>query len=518
MTHLTEAPAPDDVQLQNQQLQSSLGAALQEIDSLKQQLNWFKRQLFGEKSEKRLIIENPDQIDLGELFAASDSALPSVSETVTYERRKKQRPAECVTDEGLRFDERVPVEVIEYSAPEMSREDADHYDIIDYKVTHKLAQRPGSYVVLEHRRPVVRHRPTQSLTTVAAPSAIFDRCIADVSVLAGLLIDKFLYHLPLHRQHQRMELSGVLLSRATLTHWVQRTIELLRPIYEALLHSVLQSRILAMDETPGKAGRKEKGKMQKAWFWPVYGDQNEVAFTLSLTRSTRHIEPLLKDFQGVLLTDGYGVYDSYCKKRDDIVLAMCWAHCRRYFDRAQEAEPKAAAHALEHIGELYRIEKGIRTSGAGSEEKKEIRQKESKPAVDSFFEWCHEERQRVDLTKTNPLSKALSYAQNHEAQLRVFLDEPDVQIDTNHLERLLRCIPMGRKNWMFCWTEAGAEHVAMIQSLLVSCRLQGVDPYKYLVDVLQRVSLHPARKIEDLIPRNWKNRFGKNPLKALLDK
>ena len=161
---------------------------------------------------------------------------------------------------------------------------------------------------------------------------------------------------------------------------------------------------------------------------------------------------------------------------------------------------------------------GIRTSGAGSEEKKEIRQKESKPAVDSFFEWCHEERQRVDLTKTNPLSKALSYAQNHEAQLRVFLDEPDVQIDTNHLERLLRCIPMGRKNWMFCWTEAGAEHVAMIQSLLVSCRLQGVDPYKYLVDVLQRVSLHPARKIEDLIPRNWKNRFGKNPLKALLDK
>ncbi|WP_171038367.1 transposase, partial [Pseudoalteromonas sp. S4492] len=106
---------------------------------------------------------------------------------------------------------------------------------------------------------------------------------------------------------------------------------------------------------------------------------------------------------------------------------------------------------------------------------------ESRPLVDEFFHWCHQERQRPELTKTNPLSKALAYAENHQSSLMVFLDDPDVQMDTNHLERLLRCIPMGRKNWMFCLTETGAEHVAIIQSLLVSCRLQEVDPYKYLV-------------------------------------
>lgn len=512
-----ESTPPVDLQLQNQQLQSALANSLQENKSLKQQLNWFKRQLFGEKSEKRLTIDNPNQIDLGEIFKAPSDLPPPETEKITYERRKKQRSEDCVTDEGLRFDDRVPVEVTELPAPELQGEDADQYEIIDYKVTRKLAQRPGSYVILEHRRPVVRHKPTQTLSTVAAPSGIFDRSIADVSLLAGLLIDKFVFHLPLHRQHQRMALSGITLSRSTLTGLVKRTIELLRPVHDALLQSVLESRVLAMDETPGKAGRKEKGKMQKAWFWPVYGERDEVAFTLSLTRSTRHIEPLLKDFKGVLLTDGYGVYDSYCKKHPDITQAQCWVHTRRYFDRAKDDEPEAAGHALELIGKLYRIEKRIRDSNDATEQKKQIRQEESKPLVDEFFDWCHQERQRPELTKTNPLSKALAYAENHQASLRVFLDDPDVQMDTNHLERLLRCIPMGRKNWMFCWTEAGAEHVAIIQSLLVSCRLQDIDPYKYLVDVLQRVSLHPARKIDELIPRNWKDRFGRNPLKAPLD-
>ena len=511
------AANPVDLQLQNQQLQSALDAALQELSSAREQLNWFKRQVFGEKSEKRLTIDNPDQIDLGEIFAKPEATPPPETETITYERRKKQRSDDCVTDEGLRFDERVPVEVTELPAPELQGEDADQYEIIDYKTTRTLVQRPGSYVIHEQRRPVVRHKPSQTLTTVAAPSGIFDRSIADVSLLAGMLIDKFVFHLPLYRQHQRMALSGVTLSRTTLTNLVYRSIELLKPVHDALLKSVLESRILAMDETPGKAGRKEKGKMQKAWFWPVYGERNEVAFTLSLTRSTRHIEPLLKDFKGVLLTDGYGVYDSYCKKHPDITQAQCWVHCRRYFDRAKDDEPEAVAHALALIGKLYRVEKRIRDNGTAGDEKKRIRQEESLPLVNEFFDWCHKERQRPELTKTNPLSKALAYAENHQTSLRVFLDDPDVQMDTNHLERLLRCIPMGRKNYLFSWTETGAEHIAIIQSLLVSCRLQDIDPYKYLVDVLQRVSLHPARQIDELIPRNWKQCFGKNPLKAPLD-
>ena len=510
-----EASNPVDLQLQNQQLQSTLDATLQELSSakqqlssFKQQLDWLKRQLFGEKSEKRLTIDNPDQIDLGDIFARPSTPQPPKTETITYERRKKQRSDDCVTDEGLRFDERVPVEVTELSAPELEGENADEYEVIDHKVTRTLAQRPGSYVIHEQRRPVVRHKPSQTLTTTAAPSGIFDRSIDDVSLLAGMLIDKFVFHLPLYRQHQRMALSGITLSRTTLTNLVYRSIELLKPIHQALLKSVLESRILAMDETPGKAGRKEKSKMQKAWFWPVYGERNEVAFTLSLTRSTRHIEPLLKDFEGVLLTDGYGVYDSYCKKHPKITQAQCWVHTRRYFDKAKDDEPEAAGHALELIGKLYRVEKRFRDTGTTGDDKKNIRQEESLPLVNEFFDWCHRERQRPELTQTNPLSKALAYAENHQTSLRVFLENPDVQMDTNHLERLLRCIPMGRKNYLFSWTETGAEHIAIIQSLLVSCRLQNIDPYKYLVDVLQRVSLHPARQIDELIPGIGKSVLG----------
>ncbi|WP_196221025.1 IS66 family transposase, partial [Sansalvadorimonas verongulae] len=130
----------------------------------------------------------------------------------------------------------------------------------------------------------------------------------------------------------------------------------------------------------------------------------------------------------------------------------------------------------------------VREKVLTGEDKKEFRQTHAKPVVNEFFDWCQQERQRIDLTPKNPLTKALNYACNHEQQMRVFLDEPDVLPDTNHLERALRCIPMGRKNYLFCWTELGGEHVGIVQSLLVTCRLQGIDPYKYLVDVLQRIS------------------------------
>ena len=206
----------------------------EERDALKQELAWFKRQLFGRKSEKRLI-EHADQLDLGQLLGdAEPLSEPEPTEKISYTRRKgKQRRDEDVTDSGLRFDERVPIETIELSAPQLQGAEADQYEIIDYKVTRRLAQRPGSYVVLEYRRPVIRDKRRSTLMEVPAPSAVFDNSLADVSLLAGILIDKFLYHLPLYRQHQRLGDAGITLSRGTLTNYVQRAIGLLEPIYDA---------------------------------------------------------------------------------------------------------------------------------------------------------------------------------------------------------------------------------------------------------------------------------------------
>ena len=219
-----------------QQMQGVLADRDQEIASLKHQLNWFKQQLFGEKSEKRLI-DNPDQLALGEILKDKPEEQDIPTDTITYERHKKQRPEDCVTDQGLRFNDDVPLELIPMGAPQLKGENADQYEVIDHKYTYRLARRPGSYVILKYQRDVVRHKPSQTLTTVAAPSGLFDRSFADVSFIAGMLIDKYRYHAPLYRQHQKLESSGITLSRGTLTHLEQRAGQLLKPIADEVLNS-----------------------------------------------------------------------------------------------------------------------------------------------------------------------------------------------------------------------------------------------------------------------------------------
>lgn len=491
-------------------LQANMAQLQSDNQQLKQQLDWFKQQLFGRKSEKRLS-DDTAHPSLFDTPKPTEDSTPK--ETITYQRRKsKQRADECVTEQGLRFDEQVPVEIIEIPAPELQGENAEHYEIIDHKVTRRLAQRPGSYVVLEYRRPVVKHKASQTLSTPSAPTAVFDNSMADVSVLAGMLIDKFVYHMPLYRQHQRLQQAGVTLSRATLTNWTQRAINLLKPIADSQLQQVLQSKILAMDETPIKAGRKQKGKMKSTWFWPIYGENDEVVFTWSTSRGTAHVEQQLKGFKGTLLTDGYAAYDRFVKNKPEVTLAQCWAHTRRYFFKSLKVETQAAEEAMQWIGELYKNEETIQKKQLTGQKKLEYRSKHSKPVVEGFFKWCYEQRQRIDLENSNPLSKALTYVDNHKDQLCVYLSEPDVAIDTNHLERTLRVIPMGKKNWLFCWNEVGAEQVATIQTLLTTCKLQDVNPYNYLVDVLQRINLHPARNVAELTPRCWKDKFEANSL------
>ena len=142
------------------------------------------------------------------------------------------------------------------------------------------------------------------------------------------------------------------------------------------------------------------------------------------------------------------------------------------------------------------------------------RLKHSKPVVDAFFEWCEQQLRDNTLLPDNPLIKAVGYVLNRQAELRVFLEDPDLPMDTNHLERALRPIPMGRNNWKFCWTELGAEHGGIIQSLVCTCKLRGVNPYDYLVDVLQRISIHPASDVESLIPRVWKEKFAQAPMRS----
>jgi len=490
---------------------------------LKSQLEWFKRQIFGRKSEQQILV-NPDQKILfpRDVDAASGAAANDAGKVIPEHRRRTRRRGNEVNDTGLRFDDTVPQTVIDVQAPELRGEDAGRYEIIGFKENARLAQLRSIFHVLIYRRPILRHRDEESdehsLTVPAAPESVLEGSYADVSLLAGLLVDKAVYHLPLYRQHQRMLNSGVELSRSTLLNYMTRSIALLEPIYEAQWRSVLDSAVIAMDEVPMKAGRKAPGKMKQTYFWPMYGDRDEVVFTWSAGRSYRHAVEQLDGFNGVLLTDGYDGYvralDKLNAGNPQIIHANCWAHGRRGFDRALKMEPELAQQALDRIADLYQIEAAIRAREFDVDEVVAWRQTYSAPRVDGFFDWIAEQRQRPELLPSNPLSKALAYVADREDALRVFLTNGAVQIDTNHLERGLRVIPMGRKNHLFCWSELGAKQLGMLQSLMVTCKLHDINPYDYLVDVLQRVSRHPAKDVAALTPRHWKAHFADTPLRS----
>ena len=487
-----------------------------ERDTLKHQLEWFKRQLFGTKSEKRLPPPNPSQLTLGEL-PIPESA-PEVPGKQVAGHTRRAHTTDCAqTDDGLFFDEqRVPVETIQVPAPEVEDLSPEQYEIIGEKVSHRLAQRPGSYVVLKYVRPVVKLREVETIHCAPAPVGVIEGSRADVSFIVGLLLDKFLWHLPLYRQHLRLTDAGIRVSRAWLTQLGAKASVLLEPIYAAQLASIRASRVKAMDETPIKAGRAGPGKMKGGYFWPIYGELDEVCFPFFNSRAHSNVETVLGLEPGkgsVLLSDGYGAYEAYAQKTG-ITHAQCWAHCRREFFEAQAIEPAVGAEALERIGALYAVEEHIRQQKLKPEAKREYRLEHAKPVVEGFFAWVQHTLDKHGLLPANPMTKALAYARNRRVALEVFLTDPAVPVDTNHLERTLRPIPMGRKNWNFCWTELGAKHVGILQSLLTTCRLHNVDPYDYLVDVLQRIDQHPAASVDQLTPRLWKEHFSKNPLRS----
>ena len=498
-------------------------ALLEENADLKRQVEWFKRQLFGRKSERRLREPDAQQLALAGLSTAredpADSPPPPTETVKAYQRRTRFAAfAETPEARSLRFDSSVPVEVIELPNPVLADLSAADYEVIGEKITYRLAQQPGAYVILKYVRKVVKLKASQVLVCPPAPSAVWEKSLADVSVLVGLLLDKFRYHLPLYRQHQRLAHAGITLSRATLTQWVHRTAALLEPIYYAVLSSILQSQVLTMDETPIKAGHKKKGKLATGYFWPLYGDQDEVAFPFAASRAGAVVREALGNFCGVLLTDGYIVYERFAQRVNRLVHAQCWSHTRRQFVEAEPAEPTLVAQGLDRIGEVYKHEALLRQRRLEAEAKLAYRAEFAKPLVDAFFLWLQQTLTTQPLLPSNPFTKAARYALEREQALRVFLEYPNVPLDTNHLERQIRAIALGRRNWLFCWTEVGARYVGIVQSLIASCQLQGVDPYVYLVDVLQRIDTHPAFEVHLLTPRLWKQHFAQNPLRSDLDR
>ena len=324
-------PVPTETQIASLspvEIRGIFQSQAQTIDALKHQLEWFKRQMFGAKSERLALLENTQQLPLAELAPSPESAAVKVQSVAAHTRRASAGESVGEADSVPFFDEaRVPIEIIPVPNREIEGLSADQFEVIGEKTSYRLAQRPGSYVVLKYVRTLIKRKDSQTIHCPPAPQGVIDGSRADVSFLAGLIVDKMAYHLPLYRQHQRLGDSWIRVSRAWLTQLIQQGIGLLEPIYAAQFDSIRASRVKAMDETPIKAGRSGHGKMKTGYFWPVYGGQDEVCFPFFPSRDADQVRTALgaaHDAGAVLLTDGFAAYHGYAKKVG-ITHALCWS-------------------------------------------------------------------------------------------------------------------------------------------------------------------------------------------------
>ena len=461
---------------------------------LERQVAWFREQYFGRKSE-RFLPQDPHQTTLFDIPEQSPEDAVSVK---SYEREARRKPTDAADEKSLRFDDSVPVDEEIIFPDEVKDLTPEQFEVIGEKVTDRLVQIPAQYRIKRTIRKTVKLN--EALYTAPAPAAVIERSFADATLLAGLITDKFQYHLPLYRQHQRLEASGVHISRGHLTRLVHRTLELLEPVYYSILSSVTTKETVSMDETPIKASRRVQGGMKTAFFWPVYAEK-EVAFVYSTTRAHATVAQVLGHGCKKLLSDGYAAYERYAEERKDLIHAQCWAHVRRKFFEAKDRSPPECEKVLQLIASLFAIEAELKD--CDEETIADTRTEESLPIVDELF--CYLDtlwfERMVD--ERSELGEAISYTREREAALRQFLFHADIALSNNHVERAIRPVALGRKNWLFCWTEVGAKYAAIAYTLVECCKMQGIDPWRYLVDVLQRLDSHPARLVHELTPKFW---------------
>ena len=491
------------------------------VEKLKHLCELFKRQIFGKKSEKVFTqsLQFGDQEPLfkdGEI--PTEAILPEPRKIIVKEHEKScRRKIEELSEELFEIADEsdIPTEVVDILPKEAEGlEEGKDYIRVGKKVVAKIVCKQSSLVKRVYELAVVKLQNEENRiieSKLPTTATVIEKSKADVSFLVWLTINKFLYHIPLYRQHQKFQLSGLKIRRSTLTKLVHRTADILEPVYEELRREILRRKVIQMDETPVKAGRdEEKHQMKSGYYWVIHGG-NDTAFLYSPTRRGDNVAKVLQDYMGIILTDGYGVYETFALNNKLVTRAQCWAHVRRKFYEALSTEPELAEPYVILIRRLYELE---REYGSEAKSKLSGRMTKSKEVVDKFFDGLKKDLISKQLLPTSLFKKAANYALKLESPLRVFLDNPEVSLDTNELERDNRYNAIGRKNYMFHWTEVGAQYGAIMYSLIVSCIHNRIDPFTYLVDVLQRVSIHPSSAINDLIPSKWKEKFGANPLRA----
>ena len=357
--------------------------------------------------------------------------------------------------------------------------------------------------VKQYRRAKYAKPDNAGVVIGALPSRPLEKAMAGEGLLAQIVIDKYVDHLPLHRQMQRFERTGVKLAYSTLTDWVSNTCQLITPLFESLKTEVLQSNYLHADETPIKVlDKKKEGETHRGYYW-VYQNSLEktVFFDYQEGRGREGPTEILKDFTGYLQTDGYVGYEVFAK-RPGITLSHCMAHARRMFNEAMDNDEARASHAMQEIQKLYAIERRCRDTILTADEIREVRQREAVPVLTQLGSWMKE--QYVQTLPKSAIGKALGYSIERWERLSEYVNDGRLNIDNNPVENSIRPVALGRKNYLFAGSHEAARRSGMLYSLLGTCKMHGIEPYTWLKEVLRVIADHPVNRIAELLPHRYK--------------
>ncbi len=377
-------------------------------------------------------------------------------------------------------------------------------------ISEKLNFRPAQFYKEQHIRGKWVCDQCDILTQQAMPAYVIDKGIATPELLSHVLVSKYADHLPLYRQRQIFLRAGVDLSRSTLSDWIGRCGVELEPLTNALKQVVLQQQVLHADETPVtimQMGDDEK-KPKKGYVWAYattqYNPVHAVIYDFQPSRSGQHAEEFLKGWQGHLVCDDYSGYKARFKS-GDVIEVGCMAHARRKFHELHvTGKSQIAEQALLMIQRLYAIEAELRKNTDGTaEHRREYRQQYSQPVMQQLYEWLNQHQ--LTVPSSSPTARAINYSLKRWPALSRYLDNGNLPIDNNWLENQMRPWALGRKNWLFAGSLRSGQRAANIMTLIQSAKLNGLDPYAYLSDVLKRLPTHKVTQIEELLPHRWKS-------------
>lgn len=493
-------PLPDDpavLQRMIRELLASLHQSQRDNEQLRHRLDQLLRRLYGPRAE-RLDPHQPL------LFAEAVAAAPAAAGPPAPPPAPDEAPS-CPRGHGRqRLPRDLPRQRVVHDVPPAERACPGcgrERTAIGEEVSEQLDYQPASLFVVEHvRRKYACGHCQEHVGTADKPAQPIDKGLPGPGLLAHVAVSKYLDHLPLYRLERIFGRHGLDLARSTLCDWMAAAARRLAPLAELLRERVLRSRVLHTDDTPVPVLEAGRGATRQARLWVYLGDRDHpyTAYDYTPTHARDGPARFLGDFRGYLQADAFAGYDGiYATGR--VVEVACWAHARRKFYDARTADPERAHAALAWIRRLYDVEdKGKPLADAA---RAALRQAEAVPLLTAFGQWLTEQRPAV-LPK-GPMGQAIAYALSNWPALGRYPEAGFLAIDNNAAERALRGIAVGRKNWLFCGSDAGGRTAAVLASVLVSSQRHGLDPFAYLRDVLARLPEHPADRLDDFLPDRW---------------